>query len=727
MAILGRRSFLAAAAVLPALAAGCDPDVEEESGSESWAEPQRYGTAGGRGSFTSIWTDSEIHPFGHRDYPHFHRLRTGLDTRYSRCRQSIPGLSGGPLYLRLKLLCTGEAGRTLFTLGLKSRALGNWAFSLGACPTHGISFGITGWQILVNAADPWRERTPVRGLDHRDWHTWVLVIPDAAGPARIYCDGRYLMDLKQPITGAQREKVAREQNGRHGSVQQLVPETPGEADYVFLESRHPGQELDIDGFELSPRAPSTGRTSLPVLLDLDWELRGTRMVENPLTRFAGNPVLDKAAVPDPSGQGSGGFNAEVIRDGEGFRMYFNGVNRMSQAIGRVTFGLYHAFSRNGTDWKVTPATPVLNPGPPGSWDAGSLGAAGVLKEGHRFRMWYGGYVDRLQQGRAGYAESSDGIRWSKPDLGLVRFGGRQTNICFSLQPGLNSNEYELPVDLVRDEAAPPDRRYLMFLHTQGPHGFIADVATSPDGRRFVRAPHNARHYAFDEVPRNSTLHAAAVVLKEDSYWWAFVGHHEPDGGGYRMRFTGWATEPEEKDNIGFGLWTSRRIQLEPGGQPWEQGVPRISSVLEVGSEWWVYYSSEGSIGLARVGRHRLYGLALEAGRESGKMTSLPLRPPGPTWGRHRLTVNVSGLSGGARLEAELLDGVRQTPLEGFGLGRSVAIERDGYEVPLRWRPGGARLPEASGPLRVRLRLTRGRGTPQLHALHVRAGDGRESG
>ena len=93
-----------------------------------------------------------------------------------------------------------------------------------------------------------------------------------------------------------------------------------------------------------------------------------------------------------------------------------------------------------------------------------------------------------------YAESSDGIRWSKPDLGLVRFGGRQTNICFSLQPGLNSNEYELPVEVIRDEAAPPERRYLMFLHTQGPHGFIVDVATSPDGRRFVRAPHNARHY-----------------------------------------------------------------------------------------------------------------------------------------------------------------------------------------------------------------------------------------
>ena len=720
MAVWGRRSFLTAAAVLPALAARCVPGGVEESDSEVWAEPQSYGTAGGRRSFAIRWTDSEIHRFEHRDFPHFHRLRTNLDTRYSRCRQSIPRLQAGPLFLRLKLLCTGEAGRTLFTLGLKSRALGNWAFSLGACPTHGISFGIKGWQILVNAADPWRERTRVPGLDHRDWHTWVLVIPDAAGPARIYCDGRYLMDLKQPITAAQRDKIAREQNGRHGSIQQLVPETPGEGDYAFLESRHPGQELDIDGFELSTRAPATARTSLPVLLDLDWELRGTRMVENPLTRFAGNPVLDKAAIPDPSGRGSGGFNAEVIRDGEGFRMYFNGVNRMSQAIGRVTFGLYHAASGNGTDWKVTPATPVLSPGAPGAWDAGSLGQAGVLKDGHRFRMWYGGYVDRLQQGRAGYAESADGVHWRKPELGLVRFGGQQTNICFSLQPGLNSNEYELPVEVIRDEAAPPERRYLMFLHTQGPQGFIVDVATSPDGRRFVRAPHNARHYAFDEVPRNSTLHGAAVVLKEDSYWWAFVGHHEAGGGGYRMRFTGWATEPEEKDNIGFGLWDSRGIQLEPNGQPWEQGEPRVSSFLEVGKEWWIYYSSGGSIGLARVGRHRLYGLELEAGRQMGQITSLVLSPPQRGWRRQRLTVNVSGLSGGGRLQAELLDGVGRVPLEGFTLAQSVPVEQDGYEVPLRWEPGGAQLPETPEPLRVRLRMTRGGGHTQLHGLYVRA-------
>src|SRR5207247_7310408 len=104
------------------------------------------------------------------------------------------------------------------------------------------------------------------------------------------------------------------------------------------------------------------------------------------------------------------------------------------------------------------------------------------KEGAIYRMWYGGYVARLQQGRAGYAESKDGIHWIKPPLGLFPFAGQQTNICFPLQPGFNSNEYELPVDLVRDEQAAQERRYVMFLHTQGRHVFIVVVATSADGK-----------------------------------------------------------------------------------------------------------------------------------------------------------------------------------------------------------------------------------------------------
>ena len=716
MAILSRRCFLSAAAALPVVVATAKPD---DAGSTVCGEAQRYGTFSGRIGFRDFWRDWSTHLFEHQDYPTFHRCRTSLDAHYSRCQQPIARLDERPVCLQIKLLCAGEAGRTLFTVGLKSISLGSWAFSLGACPTQGISFGVAGWQISVNAANPNNERTPVIGLDQRDWHTFSLRISQVQGPAQLYCDGRHVMDLRQPITAIQREKVAASQNGRHGSIQQLVPETPEEGDYVFIESRHPGQILDIDSFQVSQFPLTTRRKSLPVLLELDWETNGTYQVENSLTRFQGNPVLNKANIPDPSGKKWGGMAASVIREETGFRMYFAGVNQMSQEIGRLTFGLYHAFSRNGMDWEVIPRKPVLNPGDPGAWDAGSLGQAVVRKEKGRYRMWYGGYISRLQQGRAGYAESRDGIHWAKPNLGLVRFSGEPTNICFSLQPGLNSNEYQLPVDIVRDNEAPPERRYVMFLHTQGPHGFIVDVATSSDGRKFLRAPHNARHYAFDKVPRNSTLHGAAVVLHEPNYWWAFVGHHEAEEKGYRMRFTGWRVDSEEQDNISFGLWNSQRTHLEPDLQSWDRGNIHISSFLEVGNEWWVYYSCEGSFGLAKVGRHRMLGLQLESGRSSGQVISIGFWPSKKGWRHHKLTVNVSGLSRGGFLEAELLSGREQKPLSGFTLGESIAIQEDSYDAPLHWDNARAGLPDTQQPLRVRLKITRGNGNPQIHAIYVR--------
>ena len=192
---------------------------------------------------------------------------------------------------------------------------------------------------------------------------------------------------------------------------------------------------------------------MPILLDLDWELNGTHMVEYILTRFADKPALKQSDIPDPAGRNSGASFPCVIRNEEDrFHMYFTGVNELSQAIGRVTFGIYHTWLRNGTDWKVDPQTPVLEPGEPGSWDAGSLGQVVVRREQGRFRMWCGGYVFRLQQGRAGYAESLDGIHWNKPDLAVAWFAG---NICFALQPGLNCNEYQLPVAIVRDGSVPP--------------------------------------------------------------------------------------------------------------------------------------------------------------------------------------------------------------------------------------------------------------------------------
>jgi len=233
---------------------------------------------------------------------------------------------------------------------------------------------------VVNAANPWEERRPVTGFDNRDWHSFVLAIPGVGRSAQLYCDGQHVLDLLQPITARQRAQISEQEKERHGSVQQLVPETPGADDYAFLESRHPGQVLEIDRFSYSQEPPSTPRLSLPVLLDLDWELGGTRMTENGFTRYQGNPLLAKSDLPAPAGTSTGAFHVQVFQAGGGFVMYLCGRNQLSLQTGMNSFSIYRSVSSDGINWSLEPRTPVLEPGHADGWDGGSLGKAVVLKE-----------------------------------------------------------------------------------------------------------------------------------------------------------------------------------------------------------------------------------------------------------------------------------------------------------------------------------------------------------
>ena len=76
------------------------------------------------------------------------------------------------------------------------------------------------------------------------------------------------------------------------------------------------------------------------------------------------------------------------------------------------------------------ANPVLPRGAPGTPDAMGVQFYGsILKEGSKFRMWYVAFDDDTtnkvasSRWRAAYAESMDGLTWTKPDLGLVDFHG----------------------------------------------------------------------------------------------------------------------------------------------------------------------------------------------------------------------------------------------------------------------------------------------------------------
>src|SRR6187399_421084 len=114
---------------------------------------------------------------------------------------------------------------------------------------------------------------------------------------------------------------------------------------------------------------------------------------------------------------------------------------LSHAGERVLF----AFDDHSIPWqhnlKVTmvpatkhPENPVLRRGPEGAPDHGHAVIYGtVIKVGDKFRMWYlGMFETELKSGNAPgwwrpmcYAESDDGVHWTKPELGLVDFNGNK--------------------------------------------------------------------------------------------------------------------------------------------------------------------------------------------------------------------------------------------------------------------------------------------------------------
>ena len=80
----------------------------------------------------------------------------------------------------------------------------------------------------------------------------------------------------------------------------------------------------------------------------------------------------------------------------------------------------------------------------------------VIKDGHRFRMWYRAkYMERPFY--TAYAESLDGVHWVKPSLGLIEFKGSKDNNIIWPIPGADGRSFSLFKDA--NPAANPDARY----------------------------------------------------------------------------------------------------------------------------------------------------------------------------------------------------------------------------------------------------------------------------
>lgn len=164
--------------------------------------------------------------------------------------------------------------------------------------------------------------------------------------------------------------------------------------------------------------------------------------------------------------------------------------------------------------------PVLRPGSPGQPDSvGTAFYGTVIPFGDQLRMWYLCAGDKEKgfgfnwlpgvRWRVCYAESKDGINWTKPNLGLVSYGGSTHNNLVALNP--IKGDSIASVVIYDPEDSDPKRRFKMIYEN---HGGSDSAAYSPDGLTWTNSPGN---------PVIRPVIEPSGLIKYDGYYYV-VGH-----------------------------------------------------------------------------------------------------------------------------------------------------------------------------------------------------------
>jgi len=249
---------------------------------------------------------------------------------------------------------------------------------------------------------------------------------------------------------------------------------------------------------------------------------------------------------------------------------------------------YHAMVKH-------PANPVIRADRP--WEGTAVGPRHVAYDEAtgRFRMWYSSSVPykegdkMLRRAATLYAESDDGVHWTKPELGQVEVEGSKANNVI-LMPGA-------PRFIHRDESRPADERYVALISHKPPRDDVERegmfLYTSPDGM------HWTGHLDQFVIPHLETVSMPqdgigdTTIFRYDPYLKRYICDCKfliPDDRLGRLRVRGMA---ESEDLI---HWTRPRVILYPDERddPDAQIYAQMSFVYE---SMWL-----GSVRVMRVER-----------------------------------------------------------------------------------------------------------------------------
>lgn len=220
---------------------------------------------------------------------------------------------------------------------------------------------------------------------------------------------------------------------------------------------------------------------------------------------------------------------KVIKDGDTLRMWYTGHNESiwtASTVGKIGY----AWSLDGVIWNKHSENPVLEA--VYQWEGGKLYGCAVIKDADLYKMWYGAewwrspisYVVSPAK-KIGYAESSDGVTWTKHPSPVLGLGSASDW----------DDDFIVPYTVIKE-----GNEYKMWYYA-GRYGFPLEgaypqigLATSPDGIQWTKYDNpettDAPYANSDPVMKlgdlghwDSERTYEPMVMKTDSGYFMFYG------------------------------------------------------------------------------------------------------------------------------------------------------------------------------------------------------------
>ena len=223
----------------------------------------------------------------------------------------------------------------------------------------------------------------------------------------------------------------------------------------------------------------------------------------------------------------------------------------------------YAESYDGVTWTRPFANPVLSPGNYSSWDSRSISPGAVIKDNGIYKMYYIGWVKQDSNWDIGLATSVDGINWTKYSGNPVIHG---------------SEEWELQV--VVSSVLKVNGTYYLYYHGRNNSQYKTELATSVDGINWTKYPDNPVLTAT-ETWENSGIYSASVIYDNNVFKMVYSNVFPNTALGMAVSSDGIHWTKSNNNPI---------FQNQNTHDGWGSGAIGFPFLIKTGSGYRIYYS-----------------------------------------------------------------------------------------------------------------------------------------